>query len=156
MDQELFTSFKNKTQQWKPYMKKRRCQNQGLWHVWVSRTGAMDTAAFSLCSAAHVAVRCFSTVFQLPRLGCWRGTRAEKVQSLGWKYERRAAGLKVMIGLRGRQQRKTLHPPCAIRLALHNRPKWKRNLGFKYLWLFLGNPRQRQKKPVCMPLVEIC
>lgn len=47
-------------------MKKRRCQNQGLWHVWISCISVMDTAAFLLCSAAHVAVRCFSMVFQLP------------------------------------------------------------------------------------------
>ena len=116
-------------------MKKRRCQNQELRHVWLSCISEMDTAAFSLSSVAHVAVSCFSMVCQLPRVGDEEepGLRRDSCRDGVW---RRAAALKVMIGLRGRQQRKTLHPPCAVRLALHSRSKWKRNLGSKYLCLF--------------------
>lgn len=121
-------------------------------HTWVSCTDMMDAAAFSLCAAAHMAVRYFSVLFQLPGVGCWRGSRAEKGQSVGWKHRMRAAGSTVMTGLRGRQQKRTLHAPCAMSLALHNRPKWKSTFGF-----FLGSPCQRhKKKPVCMLLLGIC
>lgn len=60
---------------------------------------------------------------------------------MGWKHRMRAAGFKVMIGLRGRQQKTTLHAPCAMRLALHNRPKWKSTFGF-----FFRKPVPKIKK----------
>lgn len=41
--------------------------------------------------------------------------------------------------------KKTLYLPCAIKLALNNRQKCKRNVSFTYLWLFLGDPSQREK-----------
>lgn len=41
--------------------------------------------------------------------------------------------------------KKTLYLPCAIKLVLNNRQKCKRNVSFTYLWLFLGDPSQREK-----------
>lgn len=63
-----------------------------------------------------------------PRVRCRRGTRAEKGQSLGQKYKKRAVGLEVMIKMRGRQERRTLHAYCPVQGT-----KLERNLGSKYL-----------------------